>query len=66
MKKIVNNWYYISVYLAGVVMVLAVLLPVGMVSKLILASIALLYLHFFEEFGWPGGFPYLGVKVLLG
>lgn len=66
MKKIVNNWYNISVYLAGVAAVLAVLLPVGVVSKLILASIALLFLHFYEEFGWPGGFPYMGVKVLLG
>ena len=66
MKTIINNWHNISVYLAGATMLLTVLLPVGVVTRLILASIALLFLHFFEEFGWPGGFPYMGVKVLLG
>ena len=66
MKKFVNNWYNISVYLAGVTALLALLLPVGMVQKLLLASVSFLFLHFFEEFGWPGGFPYMGVKILLG
>lgn len=45
---------------------LAVLLPVGAVQKLLLLSISILFLHFFEEFGWPGGFPWLGVRVMLG
>ena len=66
MKKIVNNWYNISVYLAGLFALLAVLLPVGIVPKLLLLSSSILALHFFEEFGWPGGFPYMGVKILLG
>lgn len=66
MKKFVNNWHHISVYLGGVTAVLAVLLPIGIVQKLLLISVAILFLHFYEEFGWPGGFPYMGVKVLLG
>ena len=66
MKRIVNNWYNISVYLASATALLAILLPIGMVQKLLLASVSILFLHFFEEFGWPGGFPYMGVKILLG
>ena len=66
MKKLVNNWHHISVYLAGITAVLAVLFPISMVQKLLLASVSILFLHFYEEFGWPGGFPYMGVKVLLG
>jgi hypothetical protein len=34
--------------------------------RLLWASISILYLHFFEEFGAPGGFPYMGMKVLMG
>ncbi len=34
------------------------------VTRLLLAAISILFLHFFEEFGWPGGFPWMGVKVL--
>ena len=66
MKKFVNNWYNISVYLASATALFAILLPIGMVQKLLLTSVSILFLHFFEEFGWPGGFPYMGVKTLLG
>ncbi len=66
MKKIVNNWHWISVYLAGATALVAILVPMNEVTQLLLAAISLLFLHFFEEFGWPGGFPWMGVKVLLG
>ena len=65
MKKIVNNWHYISVFLAGAVALAAILVPMATVTKLLLAAIAVLFLHFFEEFGWPGGFPWMGMKVLM-
>lgn len=65
MKKIVNNWHYISVFLAGAVALAAILVPMAAVTKLLLAAIAVLFLHFFEEFGWPGGFPWMGMKVLM-
>lgn len=35
-------------------------------SRLLWASISILFLHFYEEFGAPGGFPYMGMKVLMG
>ncbi|MTB64154.1 HXXEE domain-containing protein [Streptococcus sp. zg-86] len=66
MKKMINNWYNISIYLAGLTALLAIFLPVTEVQKCLLASICILFLHFFEEFGYPGGFPLLGVKLLLG
>ena len=36
------------------------------VTKLLLAANCVLLLPFFEEFGWPGGFPWMGMKVLMG
>ena len=32
----------------------------------LLASASVLCLHFFEEFGYPGGFPLMGVRIMLG
>lgn len=52
--------------MAVVVLLLAVFLPLTLVQKLLMASIAVLLLHFFEEFGSPGGFAYMGVRVMLG
>ena len=66
MKKFVNNWHVISVYLAVAVALAAAFIPGDILLKLQLASISLLLLHFYEEFGVPGGFAYMGVKVLLG
>ena len=64
--KFVNHWFDISVFLAGFVALIAIFAPLTIVQKLLLASIITLFLHFFEEFGWPGGFAYMGVKLLLG
>lgn len=66
MRKIVNNWHWISVFLAGAVALVAILVPMAPVTKLLLAANMVLLLHFFEEFGWPGGFPWMGMKVLMG
>lgn len=66
MKKIVNNWHWISVYLAGVAALIASLVQMEPATKLLLAANCVLFLHFFEEFGWPGGFPWMGMKVLMG
>lgn len=65
-KKFVNHWYDCSIYLAGFVALLTIFLPFTLTQKMLLASIVFLFLHFYEEFGWPGGFAYMGVKVLLG
>lgn len=65
MKKLINNWHNISVFMAEGVTLVAILVPMDTVTRLLLAAIAVLFLHFFEEFGWPGGFPLMGMKVLM-
>ena len=65
MKKAINIWHYISVYLAGLAALIALFAPVDPVQKCLLASITILFLHFFEEFGYPGGFPLMGMKVMM-
>lgn len=65
-QKIVNNWYNVSVGLALVSLLVAVFIADDIIPRLLWLSIAILFLHFFEEFGFPGGFPWMGVKVLLG
>ncbi|MBP3088384.1 HXXEE domain-containing protein [Corynebacterium sp. sy017] len=66
MKKFVNNWQIISIFLAVLTGILAIVGPWDFTQRIILALIVCLFLHFYEEFGFPGGFPYMGVKVLLG
>lgn len=66
MKKLINNWYTVSIGLAAA---FACILGFGnwdAREQYLLASCVFLCLHFFEEFGFPGGFPFMGVKVLLG
>lgn len=65
-RHFINNWHFMSVYLAGLVALAAIFLPVNAVQQCLLAAIVILLLHFFEEFGYPGGFPLMGVKVMLG
>ena len=66
MKKLVNNWHYVSVYLSGMAALAAILGTGDMIQELLLAAIAMMFLHFFEEFGFPGGFPLMGMKVMMG
>lgn len=66
MKKAINNWHWISLFLAGFTLIIILLGHWNFTQTIILSLIVCLFLHFFEEFGFPGGFPYMGVKVLLG
>lgn len=66
MKKMINHWHFVSVYLAGAAALVAILVPMNITPRLLWASISILFLHFYEEFGAPGGFPYMGMKVLMG
>lgn len=54
MRKLINNWHYISVYFAGVSALVAILGTDNITQKLLLAAITMMFLHFFEEFGFPG------------
>ncbi len=65
MKKLINIWHYVSVYLAGLTALIAIFAPVSPVQKCLLAAIVVLFLHFFEEFGYPGGFPLIGMRVMM-
>lgn len=63
-RKFVNNWHNVSLGLAAVAALLAVFSG-DMTQKMILAATAVMFLHFFEEFGFPGGFPLMGMRVLM-
>ena len=65
MKKLINNWHYVSVYLAGISALAAILGTDDITERLLLAAITMMFLHFFEEFGFPGGFPLMGMKVMM-
>ena len=64
-KKFINNWYNISVGLAAVSALIAIFVVDDMTQKLLWYAISIMFLHFFEEFGFPGGFPLMGMKVLM-
>jgi len=62
-----RNWYNVSgVVGAAALVVLAIWWgDLGIVQRLMLVQFALINLHFFEEFGFPGGFPMLANKLEL-
>ena len=66
MKKLINNWYIVSLLLAVILAAFAFVEREDGTRLFLLASGAVLSIHFFEEFGYPGGFPLLGVRVMLG
>lgn len=66
MKALVNNWHNVSLGLAAVCAAALLLVPLEAAQKCVLAAICVLFLHFFEEFGFPGGFPLVGMKVMMG
>lgn len=57
MKKMINQWHNVSVYLAGAAALVAILVPMDITARLLWASISILFLHFFEEFGAPAAVP---------
>ena len=61
----INNWYNWLVYFAGASTLVALFLVEDITAKLLWMSVSVLFLHFFEEFGFPGGFPWIGMKVLM-
>lgn len=65
-KFIANYWHFVSAYLACFVGMYAILWADDTLLRLQLTSLMFILLHFFEEFGFPGGFPLMGMKVLMG
>ncbi|MGN0158934.1 MAG: HXXEE domain-containing protein [Brotaphodocola sp.] len=64
--KIIKNWYYIAVYIGCMFGLLLCLGNWNLRMKTLLAGTLFIHLHFFEEFGYPGGFPWQGMQVERG
>jgi hypothetical protein len=63
MKRLINHWYELAIYItAGAAMILA-FGAWTFEQRCLLLSLCLLHVHFFEEFGFPGGFVWGGLKV---
>ncbi|MGI6230238.1 MAG: HXXEE domain-containing protein [Tractidigestivibacter sp.] len=62
-RKFVYSWYKISAYVAGAIAIVLAMGVWNLQQRMVLASMAVLFLHFFEEFGCPGGFPRMGLYV---
>ena len=65
-NKFIENWYSISVYIAGALALILCLGSFGIREKMLLTSSIFIFMHFFEEFGFPGGFPWIGMRIELG
>ncbi len=57
MKWLTKQWYWISALLGGLFLATLGIGDFDARSRMVLASMGLIFLHFFEEFGSPGGFP---------
>lgn len=68
MKYVITRWYEFSVYLAALaVLVLGLGASHWNTQQVaLLLSFVFIQLHFFEEFGLPGGFAWGAIKVELG
>lgn len=62
-RSFLYNWYNISVFIAGLLSVLLVIGDWDMRQKMLIGGGVIIFLHFFEEFGFPGGFAPMGLKV---
>lgn len=60
MNYYLKNWYKISIFIAALVFVITLLGDFDFRAKLVLGSLAIIHLHFYEEMGYPGGFPFVG------
>jgi len=61
-----NNWYWVGPVfsLAALVYLVVQWSDLSSLGRLLLANFALLPLHEFEEYGWPGGEPAIMNKVI--
>lgn len=63
MQKLLKNWANISVYLGAAAALIALLGDWDFREKTLLISLTFIMLHFYEEFVFPGGFAWCGLKV---
>ncbi|KRM11162.1 HXXEE domain-containing protein [Paucilactobacillus suebicus] len=65
MKYFIRHWYEMAVFVAGLIAVIITLGHWNFLQVTILGSLLVIHLHFFEEMGFPGGFPWVGINVEL-
>lgn len=66
MEKCIRRWFEFVVYIAGGYALILGLGQWSLQQKILLVGLILIHLHFFEEFGLPGGFAWGGIKVEKG
>src|SRR5690349_11857486 len=59
MRFIRRHWYSVGLVFAVIAIAWALLGHVPTVQTILLLNFAILPLHQFEEYGWPGGFPWI-------
>lgn len=64
--KILLHWPEISVWIAGVLLLVSYFIQGVLETRTLLLLAAFLFLHFFEKFGFPGGFPLVGLCAEFG
>ena len=59
MRVIIRHFYNISAFIGGICVIFAVVFwqELSLLQRLALLNFAVINFHFFEEFGFPGGFP---------
>lgn len=64
MKFIRRQWYNVAILIAPITIGLAFLLPgLQTLQKILLLNFTALLVHQFEEYGWPGGGPWIRNQV---
>lgn len=61
--KVYKNWYHFEVYIAGIYIIMLGMGNWSNQGKILILGLIFIHLHFFEEFGFPGGFAFGGIKV---
>lgn len=66
MKKLLKYWAHISVYIGAAFALVATMGEWDLRMTTLLISTTFIFLHFYEEFVFPGGFAWCGLKVEMG
>ncbi|MGH3306462.1 MAG: hypothetical protein ACRDOX_02150 [Nocardioides sp.] len=64
MRWYVRHFYDVGVGAAIIALAWGVLADLNTLQQILLLSFAVLCLHEFEEYGWPGGFPSYMSRVM--
>ena len=65
MRFLRRHWYNVGLAWAAIAIAWALLGSVPTVQMILLLNFAALMLHQFEEYGWPGGFPWIHNQVVM-